>query len=144
MNIKIKLKEKWKNYSKRMKILIIIILLTIVFFTVPRPMVLYISNQSFAEPYINVTIEVDGSKIYSEMLFVGDQHNWQKISIIVWGAIHYIEAFNNDNKISNSAIVFTPFQGYIVIDYWYYPESHYNPTPRHFSIESHLLQPQFE
>jgi hypothetical protein len=122
-------------------LLLVIVILSLLFVFAPRTVVIYVSNQSDDEPYVNVTIMVDGDSVYSEMLFVANYHNWQEFSITVWGPFHEVKALNEDNGISVSSTVFTPFQTYVIIDYWGSPES--QSRGAHFTIQSMLTPPAF-
>ncbi|MEN8251410.1 MAG: hypothetical protein ABFS32_20950, partial [Bacteroidota bacterium] len=44
-----------------------------------------------------------------------------------------VVSVKGDSKIEESFFLF--HKKYIYIDFWYYPEDHYDPTPRDFTIE---------
>lgn len=139
------IRRAWDGYSKQKKkvilILLVILIPSLMFAFAPRSVVMYVSNQNDDEPYVNVAIEVDGGRVYSEMLFVADSHNWQEFSIIVWGPLHDFRVTNEDNGISVSVGVFTPVQTYVIIDYWGPPQFHSRGD--HFTIQSMLTEPAF-
>jgi len=98
---------------------------------------LYVSNQSFADPSVNLTVTIDGVEKFSKQCWVDDQHNWSHIEFELSKGKHTIEVNENDHNIINERKFSVHDDLWIVVDYWYYPESHYNPTPRHISIDFH-------
>ncbi|MEE9223232.1 MAG: hypothetical protein V3U51_00565 [Thermoplasmata archaeon] len=142
---RIDVRRTWNGYSTQKKVVVLLLLVIVVpsliFVFAPRNVVLYVSNQNDDDPYVNMTITVDGDRVYSEMLFVADSHNWQKFSITIWGPFHDFKATNEDNGISVSTAVFTPVQTYVIIDYWGPPAFH--NMGDYFTIQSMLAEPAF-
>jgi hypothetical protein len=118
---RIDVRRRWNDSSRQKKVvvilLLVIVILSLLFVFAPRTVIIYVSNQSHEEPYVNVTIRVDGDRVYSGVLFVADSHNWQEFSVTVWGPFHEIKATNEDRGLSVSTTVFTPVQTYVTIDY---------------------------
>ncbi len=42
----------------------------------PRVLHIYVSNQSFADPFANLTVSVDGVRVVAGSFFVANEHNW--------------------------------------------------------------------
>lgn len=135
----------WNGFTARKKVttilLIAVVVISVTFVAAPRMVVFYVSNQNDDEPYVNITIRVDGVRVYSDMLFVADSHNWQRFSITSWGPVHDFEVVNEDNGVSVSSIVPTPVQTYVIVDYWGNPLSH--NMGDYFTIQSMLWEPAF-
>jgi hypothetical protein len=104
-------------------------------------MVVYVSNQSDEEPYINMTIKANGNEVFSEMLFVADSHNWVEFSFMAWGPVQNIEAICEDTGLSISQGVFTPIQTYLIIDYW--GPSQYHSRDTDITIQTSITPPAF-
>jgi hypothetical protein len=139
------IRRSWNGFSAKKKVttilLIAIVVISVTFVAAPRTVVIYVSNQNDDEPYVNVTISVDGIRVYSDMLFVADSHNWQRFSITSWGPFHDFRVINEDNGVSVSSTVFTPVQTYVIIDYWGPPISHSRGD--YFTIQSMPWEPAF-
>lgn len=132
-------RKRWKKTSKRKKILAISIILILVFviFIAPRPVTLIVSNQSFDEPYINITVKVNGVVILSDELYVANEHNWTDHSVFLWGIFQFIEVKNDNARRTDTAVVSTVTGGYILIQYWN------SDSKEHFTVDYSLEHPVF-
>jgi len=85
---------------------------------------LWISNQSFEDDPVVVSISVDGAALVEETLFVEGQHNWVPFDIagLVPGE-HSITATSSTG--AGHVATFTLPEDeprWLVLDYWFYPE----------------------
>lgn len=96
--------------------------------------VLYVSNQSFAIPRVDILILIDGRIAVKDTFDVGTQHNWIKHTFSLNPGKHTIRAVS----IKGSAEMEREFEvkkkHWAVVNYWYYPPDHYDPTPKCFSF----------
>jgi len=99
---------------------------------------LYVSNQSFSDSLINISISIDEVEYFNKSCFVGDQHIWEYIEFNLSKGKHDFVAI----ELNSNTIGFTTFdiqnENWIVIDFWYYTESdfpHASPEPRHFTFD---------
>jgi len=95
---------------------------------------LYVSNQSFAISPVDIVIKIDNEKIVDSIFHVDDQHNWYKYTVDLKPGIHKIEAFSTKGIASLTKSFNVTDRHWIGVDFWYYPETHYSPTPRKFSF----------
>ena len=137
-------RKRWKNMpskKKKRSLVLVLLIIALFFLVIPRPLHIVVSNQSYAEPYVNITVKVNGMKVISGEFYVACQHNYMRFDIVIYGSVQRIVATNEDINVSNSAIIFAPSGGYVKINYWYYPSTHYNPMDQHFSIKYQLREP---
>jgi len=96
--------------------------------------VLYISNQSFAITPVDIRIEIDKKPVVHTYFHVGNQHNWTTYKLHLKPGKHQLDVYSEKGDTSLSKAFEVLGKHWVVVDYWYYPESHYNPTPRRFSF----------
>jgi hypothetical protein len=105
---------------------------------------LYVSNQSFEDASTNITITIDKEEQFKDQCWVNSQHNWTLTELTLSKGDHKFQAYESVHDISFSKTVEILNEKWIVIEYWYYPASHYSPTERHFSLKSYDEQIYFE
>ena len=95
---------------------------------------LWVSNQSFAEPTVVVTVTIDGIEIVSQRFDVKSQHNWILFPVKAPPGPHTLEA-RSDTGVSMRQQLTLPEQErrYAVVNYWTDPERafswHIQSTP---------------
>jgi hypothetical protein len=95
---------------------------------------LWVSNQSFEDDTVAITIEIDGVEIVADTFEVGGQHNW--FSFMIDGlepGEHTLTATSDTGAAFEGT--FTPPPGeprWMVVDYWYYPD---DAEGRHFTFD---------
>jgi hypothetical protein len=96
--------------------------------------VLYVSNQSFELPTIDVLVEVDGQRVVDEDLEVGNQHNWKRFVLELSPGRHTLVARSSrgDALLQRSFVV--SGKRWAVLDYWYYSGANGTPEPKHFTF----------
>lgn len=112
--------------------------------------VLYVSNQSFAQTPVDITIHIDGKKAISSEFDVRNQHNWIKHSFKLTPGTHNLVAVSDkgDARIEKSFEI-KDEKHWAVIDYWYYPIQHehgkkYFKQVKHFSFDIQNKPIQFQ
>jgi len=95
---------------------------------------LHVSNQSFAITPVDICIKIDGQTVVSQDFEVENQHSWKTFQLVVATGKHVL--FVSSRKGEAELVKEFKVEGeqWAAIDFWYYPESHYNPTPRKFSF----------
>lgn len=83
-------------------------------------LVLYVSNQSFDDEKVRLTVEVDSITVVAGDFHVGDQHNWVKFPLEMSPGTHTVTAEADTGATFSEAF---QVQGgdevrFAVIDYW--------------------------
>lgn len=91
---------------------------------------LWVSNQSFADDPVAVTVTIDGVTVVDQPFAVEGQHNWELFPVALEPGRHTLSA-TSDTGVSLERTFRVPEGGprYAVLDYWYYADS----EGRHFS-----------
>lgn len=109
---------------------------------------LYVSNQSFAITPVDITIFIDGRKAVTGNFDVkGEliaQHNWIKYVFSLPPGKHKLKAVSKKGEAVLEKEFNIKGKHWAVVDYWYYPKSHYDPTPRKFSFRIQDKPMQFD
>lgn len=98
----------------------------------PPPFTLYVSNQSFEEPTVRITIQIDDQVVVDEGFDVEGQHNWITFTPDVTPGDHTLQAVSDTG--AEFSVDFTIPENeprWAVVDYWYYPEE----GPRSFTFD---------
>lgn len=95
---------------------------------------LHVSNQSFAITPVDIKVEIDGQVIVSSKFKVGNQHNWKTFKLALDPGLHHLYVSSIKGQVELSKNIQVTEEHWAVIDYWYYPDTHYNPTPKKFSF----------
>ena len=132
--------KKWKKIILASIVTIIVILAIIgaiiIFQNIGDVEVhLYVSNQSFDDNPVNITIKIDGKERFNRECRVDGQHNWTLVEFKLSKGSHWIKAIENDHGIEKKVSFSVHNEVWIVVDYWYYSTLHYNPTQRDFTID---------
>lgn len=80
---------------------------------------LYVSNQSFDRPTVDITVSIDGRVAVSDAFPVMDQHNWVAHRFELAEGKHQIVARSVSGEANFSATVLVPAgRHWAVLDYW--------------------------
>jgi hypothetical protein len=93
---------------------------------------LYVSNQSFEDPSVQIAISIDGVVVVDETFAVEGQHNWIAFELDVSPGDHILTATSNTG--AQLTVEFTTKAGqprWAVVDYWWYPED--GPASSHLT-----------
>lgn len=84
---------------------------------------LYVSNQSFDEPSVDVTVTMDGHQILSQGFDVKDQHHWVLFPVAAAAGRHTLVVTSDTGAVKTIELTL-PERGdrWTVIDYWTEPE----------------------
>ena len=82
--------------------------------------VLYVSNQSFETPRVDIRIEIDGKTAVDQHFDVGDQHNWVEYRFELPRGRHTLEAVSDTGEAEGSWRFTVSGDHWAVVDYWYY------------------------
>ena len=93
--------------------------------------VLYVSNQSFADDPVRIRVELAGQVIVDSSFRVETQHTWVEHRLTVPAGTHQVRVTSNTGVASTHDLS-VPGEGtrWVVIEYWYYP----GDTPRGFTF----------
>lgn len=82
-------------------------------------LVLYVSNQSFDDDEVRITVRIDGETVVDGDFHVGSQHNWVSFPLAMPHGEHEITA-ETDSGAELEERFSTPRSGtrYAVIDHW--------------------------
>ena len=102
-----------------------------------RPnLTLYVSNQSFEDDPVKVTVDIDGEVVVNDVFNVESQHNWITYELYLAPGRHEI-TMTSDTGVRKTTTLRMPRRSHrwAVIDYWYYPpDGTDGGTPRSFSF----------
>lgn len=98
-------------------------------------LLLWVSNQSFEDDPVFVTVSIDGTEVVAQPFDVEGQHNWILFPLKVPAGQHVLTAASNTGVETDQRFTI-PETGrrYAVLDYWYYPGDR---GGRHFSWGIH-------
>jgi hypothetical protein len=93
-----------------------------------QPVTLYVSNQSFAEPTVPITIVIDGNQVVSDSFKVESQHNWKLFNLSLATGTHELVAAAPNGTTLTMTITVTDAPRWLVVNYWYNPDDTSNNT----------------
>ena len=82
---------------------------------------LYVSNQSFDIPAVDIRIRLDGLEAVEDTFAVEDQHNWVEFVFDLPEGTHVIEAISERGDAELVRKFKVTAEHWAVVDYWYYP-----------------------
>lgn len=101
----------------------------------PRPgaVKLWVSNQSFEDDPVHITIRLDGIPVVEEPFLVEGQHNWQSFTITGLAPGDHTVTAESDTGATGSWTLTLPADEprWLVVDYWHYPD---DAAGRHFTF----------
>jgi hypothetical protein len=98
---------------------------------------LYVSNQSFAIDPVDVRVEIDGELVVSEYFKVGSQHSFKTFRLFLSKGTHRIHIWSEKGEANLTKEFELKDYDKGVVTYFYYPDTHYSPTPRQLHFEIH-------
>lgn len=98
----------------------------------PPPLTLYVSNQSYAEPEVGVTVTVDGEVVVDERFPVRDQHHVVPFTVYIDPGDHTLTA-TSDSGTEHTVEFTVPDDApwWAAVLYWWYPED----GPPEFTVD---------
>ncbi len=93
---------------------------------------LWVSNQSFEDDPVTMTISIDGVQVVADSFDVGSQHNW--FSFMIDGlepGEHELTATSGAGATFEATFTLPDEPLWMVVDYWYYPD---DAEGRHFTF----------
>jgi hypothetical protein len=85
---------------------------------------LYVSNQSFADDPVHVTVTIDGVELIDQSFAVEGQHNWIDFAVDLPGGEHEIVATSDTGVEFSETFNSSPTKlKYAVLDYWNYEDA---------------------
>ncbi len=88
-----------------------------------EPVTLHVSNQSFDDPSVDVSISIDGTVVVDRQFDVEDQHNWVEFDLALPAGEHDVVA-SSDSGVETT-FTFTTEEDeprWLVVDYWFSEE----------------------
>jgi hypothetical protein len=101
--------------------------------SVPTVLHLYVSNQSFAEPLVDIALSLADVQVVAGDFAVEGQHTWYSFDIVVPAGTLRLDAlsFGVDEAVHFSQEISVPEERWAVVGYWYDPEESEGP---HFTL----------
>jgi hypothetical protein len=95
---------------------------------------LHVSSQSFAIDPVDIKIYIDDKIAVNQDFYVGTQHTYVSYRFSLSNGQHNIkiESKKGDATFEENFDIIDKHSG--VVEYWYYPETYYDPTPKHFTF----------
>lgn len=96
--------------------------------------VLYMTNQSFDVDPVDIQVLIDGKVAVDQDFFVYDQHHYESFRFSLSGGTHTIKMLSEKGEatLEDDFTITEASRG--IIEYWYYPDTFYDPTPKHFTF----------
>ena len=92
---------------------------------------LWVSNQSFVDDTVQITIAIDGVELVDRPFAVEGQHNWVRFPVALQAGRHEVVAVSDTGvELRESFTIPETGRRHAVIDYWYYPD---DKQGRHFT-----------
>jgi hypothetical protein len=79
---------------------------------------LYVSNQSFARPTVDITVSIDGARVISQPFEVKGQHNWISFAFDLSPGQHELRALSEAGDSRSTLNFTTGTRNWAVLDYW--------------------------
>jgi len=90
---------------------------------------LFVSNQSFEVDPVDIEVRVDGDVVAVGEFAVGNQHNWREFVVDLEPGRHELTAVSKSGGCSLSREIEISGDRWATVSFWFYPETHYQPTP---------------
>ena len=104
------------------------------------PLTLYVSNQSFEDDPVLLTVSIDGVPLVDGRFYVEGQHNWVAVPIELPPGEHTMIATSETGPTLTETFETEPQKRlWAILDYWYYPDE----DGRYLAWSTHLEQPGF-
>lgn len=97
---------------------------------------LFVSNQSFAVDPVDIRVEIDGGLVVSDYFRVGTQHAFVPFQMKLTRGRHEIRIWSEKGKAELTQQFELKDHDIGVVEFWYHPDSHYDPTPRSFGFST--------
>ncbi|MEX1230464.1 MAG: hypothetical protein WEB58_09495 [Planctomycetaceae bacterium] len=97
---------------------------------------LYVSNQSFEINPVDVRVTIDGELVVSDDFRVGTQHTFVPFTLSLSEERHQVHIWSEKGDAELSKEFELKDHDVGVITFWYYPKSHYTPTPPKFDFHT--------
>lgn len=101
---------------------------------------LYISNQSFEDDRVRITVHIDGVRLVDDDFDVEGQHNWILFPVELAPGEHRIEAVSDTGASLEQTLTLPEGERrWAVLDYWFYPDQgdDQDDVPRMFTFEAY-------
>ncbi len=93
---------------------------------------LWVSNQSFDDAQVQITVSVDGVEVVDAPFEVADQHNWQLFPVRLDPGQHVLRAVSDSGaEVERSIVIPRGAQRYVVVNYW----SQSDELPGRFTVD---------
>ena len=88
--------------------------------TAPQTLTLYVSNQSFADESVGITISIDDGVVVDDAFVVEDQHNWITFEVSLPAGEHEM-VMESSTGVEQRASLMMPSGRplWAAVDYWY-------------------------
>ena len=79
---------------------------------------LYVSNQSFDQKAVDITVTIDGKRVAAQVFDVKNQHNWIDFTMNLPAGAHELRAVSAAGSAHLTTKFTTTARHWAVIDYW--------------------------
>ena len=97
--------------------------------------ILYVSNQSFDKPKVDISISIDGKSLVTNTFLVENQHYWKIYSIQLNTGKHYLKAKAGFGPYEIERDFNIAEKHWAVLNFWYKNKIDENTHPPGFSFE---------
>lgn len=105
------------------------------------PLMLIVSNQSFEDDPVHLTLSIDGVPLIDGVFYVGNQHAWLSAPIDLPPGEHTMVATSDTGvTLTETFDIPADAQRWAILDYWYYPRE---KAGRHLRWDLQRQQPAF-
>lgn len=114
----------------------------------PRPedpsLTLFVSNQSFDLPRVDIEIRLDGQLAVTGDFDVEGQHTWIRFDFDLAPGPHQLRVVSEAGEATLEREFDLDDRKWGVVDFWYYAAGSPEPTPKQFSFQLLDEEPQFQ
>jgi hypothetical protein len=107
----------------------------------PPPLTLHVSNQSFEDSSVHITVTLDGETVVDDSFDVRDQHHVVTFELDIGPGEHELVATSNTGVEHEAA--FTTADGepvWLALLYWYYPDDDTHPRQFTFGVSDEPIE----
>lgn len=97
--------------------------------------ILYVSNQSFDKPKIDISIIIDGKPLVTDTFRVKNQHYWKIYSLNLHTGKHLLKAKADNGAYEIERDFKITVKHWAVLSFWFKNEKDENTRPSGFSFE---------
>ena len=107
-------------------------------------LVVYASNQSFDIDPVDIRIALDSELLVTGDFLVEGQHSWHRFDFEIPKGPRELTVSSSEAPTQTRTVTIGADTLFVVVDFWYYPPSHYEPFGPEFTIQELAQEPVFQ